>query len=244
MNNHWNSDPYKISEELLSYCKSNVSLIIATLNEEKTIAYIVKASQELCKEVIIIDGHSTDATKEIAKQNGALVFLDNGHGKGDAIRVGISKATYETLVFIDADMSHNPNDIPKLVAPIFFNKADHVVGSRPKGGSDELHGDLNKFIRMIGSDIITLGINYRFNVRLTDSQNGFRAMRLSVARDLDLRENITTIEQELTIKTLKYNYKMEEVPIHEYARLYGDSRINLVNVSFRYIYSWLKYLFF
>jgi len=112
------------------------------------------------------------------------------------------------------------------------------------GGSDEAHGDLYKFIRMWGSDIITLGINYRFNVRLTDSQNGFRAIRRDVARALNLKENITTIEQEMVIKTLKKGYRMAEVPAHEYARKYGTSSIKLRKVMFRYVYSWLKYLFF
>ncbi len=244
MINHWDKDKYTISNELINYCKSNVTLIMATLNEEKTIKYILDSSRPFCKEILVIDGHSSDQTRDIAQENGAIVFLDHGLGKGDAIRVGIMKASEKVLVFIDADMSHNPEDIPKLVAPIFHNNVDHVVGSRPKGGSDELHGDFNKFIRMIGSDIITLGINYRFNVRLTDSQNGFRAIKSSVAQKLNLQENITTIEQELTIKTLKHHYKIAEVPTHEYARLYGDSRISLIKVSTRYVYSWLKYLFF
>jgi hypothetical protein len=79
-------------------------------------------------------------------------------------------------------------------------------------------------------------------VRLTDSQNGFRAIRTTVARDLGLREDITTIEQEMTIKTLAKGYRMGEVPVHEYARGFGESKIKLSRVSFRYVYSWLKYL--
>jgi dolichol-phosphate mannosyltransferase len=113
-----------------------------------------------------------------------------------------------------------------------------------RGGSDELHGDLGKFIRMVGSDIITLGINYRFGVRLTDSQNGFRAIRKSVAESLGLREDITTVEQEMIIKTLRKGYRIFEVPSHEYARKFGDSNINVRKVWFRYVYSWIKYLFF
>jgi len=97
---------------------------------------------------------------------------------------------------------------------------------------------------MVGSDIITLGINYRFNVRLTDSQNGFRAIRSDVARKLPLKENITTIEQEMIIKTLKLGYRMGEVPTHEYARRGGESKISARKVAWRYVYSWLKYLFF
>jgi len=99
-------------------------------------------------------------------------------------------------------------------------------------------------MRMIGSDIITLGINYRFGVRLSESQNGFRAILTRVARELDLREEITTIEQEMTIKTLRCGYRIAEVPTHEYQRRFGESKIQLRRVSIRYVYSWLKYLFF
>ncbi|GAI55629.1 unnamed protein product, partial [marine sediment metagenome] len=56
--------------------------------------------------------------------------------------------------------------------------------------------------------------------------------------------NITTIEQEMIIKTIRASYRMAEVPTHEYARKYGQSVIKLRRVGFRYAYSWLKYLFF
>jgi dolichol-phosphate mannosyltransferase len=180
----------------------------------------------------------------IAANEGAMVCVDNNKGKGDAIKVGIRKASGDIVVFIDADGSHSPDDIPILVAPIIEGQFEHVTGSRMKGGSDELHGELGKFIRMVGSDIITLGINYRFKVDLTDSQNGFRAIRTDVARRLPLKENITTIEQEMIIKTLKLGYRVGEVPTHEYARKGGSSKINVRKVAIRYVYSWLKYLFF
>ena len=161
--------------------KNSVSVIISTKDEEGSIAEIIKGCREHSSDVIIVDGHSSDDTRKIAEGLGARVCLDNKKGKGDAIRGGISKAKNDILVFIDADGSHDPRDIPRLIKPIIDNAADHVTGSRMKGGSDELHGDLSKFIRMIGSDIITLGINYRFGVRLTDSQNGFRAIKKDVA---------------------------------------------------------------
>jgi len=224
--------------------KDKISVIISAKDEEGNIADIVKKCREHSGEVIIIDGHSADNTRTIAEKSGARVYLDNRKGKGDAIRVGISKAKNDILVFIDADGSHDPRDIPRLIKPIIDGAAEHVTGSRMKGGSDELHGDLSKFVRMIGSDIITLGINYRFGVRLTDSQNGFRAIKKDVATSLDLKENITTIEQEMVIKTLRKKHRIVEIPTHEYSRKSGKSHIDVRRVWFRYVYSWLKYLIF
>lgn len=220
------------------------SVVIAAKNEEDTIREIVLESRKFSKEVLVIDGHSADETAALAERAGARVCVDNGKGKGAALRKGIEEARGSIIVFLDADGSHSPEDIPRLVAPILAGECEHVTGSRMMGGSDELHGDLGKFVRMLGSDIITLGINYRFNVRLTDSQNGFRAILTETARKLELKENITTIEQEMIIKTLKKGYRITEVPTHEFKRIAGDSTIKIYKVAFRYVYSWLKYLFF
>jgi dolichol-phosphate hexosyltransferase len=222
--------------------KTKISAIILAKNEEKNIGRVIKGAQKYAGEVIVIDGHSQDQTMLVAKNLGAKVFLDHGQGKGEAIRVGIKKASKEIIVFLDADGSHDTKDIPRLVKPILQENADHVTGSRMLGGSDELHGTWNKFLRETGSHLIILGINWRFKTNLTDGQNGFRAIKTSVARTLKLKENITTIEQEMIIKTLKAGYKMAEVPTHEYRRQNGDSCIQLRKVWWRYVFSCLKYL--
>ncbi|HAA74490.1 TPA: glycosyl transferase [Candidatus Latescibacteria bacterium] len=222
---------------------NRVTVVIPARNEAPSIGKIIKGCALYADEILVVDGHSTDGTVEIAQELGARIVTDNGVGKGDAIRVGIEHATGDVTVFIDADGSHSPDDIPGMVQPIHDDVADLVVGSRMRGGSDELHGDFMKFLRLVGSDIITLGINYRFGVGLTDTQNGFRAIRTTTARHLNLVEDITTIEQEMGIKTLHAGYRVSEIPSHEYERSHGDSCIKLRKVWFRYVYTWLKYLF-
>jgi len=216
--------------------------ILPVYNEINNLKVILPYLTKTVGELIVIDGHSNDDSFEFAQNYTKHVFRDKGLGKGQALRQAIEIASKPVIVFIDADLSHSPFDIKKLVTPIFAGRADHVTGSRMIAGSDELHGDLNKFLRMIGSDIITLGINYRFGVRLTDSQNGFRSIRTDVARALNLKEVITTIEQEMIIRTLLNHYIITEVPTHEYSRLHGTSSIHLRKVAFRYVYSWLKLL--
>jgi len=229
-------------EVLMSNHKYKISIVIPAKDEAPCIGEVIDACKDYGDEIVVIDGHSTDQTREIAAAHGAKVYLDNRKGKGDGIRTAIQKVTGDIVVFIDADGSHSPSDIPRLVEPILSEKSDHVTGSRSLGGSDELHGDIFKFIRNMGSDIITLGINYRFNVRLTDSQNGFRAIRTSVLKQLDLKENITSIEQEMIMKTLKKGFRISEVSTHEYARKFGESKINVRKVAWRYVYCWLKNL--
>jgi dolichol-phosphate mannosyltransferase len=220
-----------------------VTLVIPARNEAQNICEAIERSLPYCDELIVVDGHSTDGTRDLAEDYGVKIVLDNKKGKGDAIRVGAQTAKHPIVVFMDADGSHDPADIPYLTEPIKENKADLVIGSRGRGGSDELHGDIEKLMRMVGSDIILIGINLRWKQKLTDSQNGFRAIRREVINSLDLKENITTIEQEMTMKCLKKGYKVDEVPTHEYSRKHGESTIKLRKVWFRYIYSFIKHLF-
>lgn len=219
---------------------TSVSICIAALNESATIEAIVTAVQPHGDEVLVVDGHSRDRTAELAQAAGATVLLDGGQGKGEALRLAIDRAQGDLLVFFDADGSHDSDDIPRLLAPLQGGEADMVIGSRTRGGSDELHGDIDKFARMIGSDLITLAINYRFGVRLSDSQNGLRAMTAACARDLDLQEDITTIEQEMIIKALWRGYRIIEIPTHEHERTHGESRIDLGRVAGRYVFSVLR----
>jgi dolichol-phosphate mannosyltransferase len=186
-------------------------------------------------DLIVIDGHSTDRTATIAEVCGDRVILDNGRGKGDAVRVALKAAIYPITVFIDADGSHDPLDIPELVAPIAAGEADLVMGSRMLGGSEELYGSFSEVIRLIGSLIITLSINYRYGLRLTDYQNGFRAIRTEVGNRIGLTINITTIEQEMAMKCLKYGYRVTERPTREYRRKGGVSKINVMKVTHLYI---------
>jgi dolichol-phosphate mannosyltransferase len=222
----------------------SVTIIIPTLNEEKTIADVVEQCKSHADEIIVVDGHSTDRTREIAAGLDVKVVLDSGDGKGAALRQALSLAKGDIVVFVDADGSHDPRDIPLLVRPITEGQADHVTGSRILGGSSELFGGFNEFFRLAGSSFITECINWRFKTKLSDSQNGFRAIRRDVANKLGLKENITTIEQEMVMRTLKMGYVMAEVPSHEHRRLVGDSKIKLSRVWFRYGYSLVKYLFF
>jgi len=223
---------------------NKVTIVIPTRNEELNIRNVITQVKGYGDEILVVDGHSTDRTREIAQELDCRVILDNGVGKGDGIRCALKAAEGDIVLFIDADGSHEAKDIPELLKPIIEGKADMVVASRFRGGSDEFVGDIEKLLRVVGSNIITTCINYRFGVWLTDSQNGFRAIRRVVGLKLDLKENITTIEQEMTIKCLKKGYRIVEVPSHEYARRCGDSKIKLQKVWFRYIYSWIKYCYF
>ena len=87
------------------------SIVIPARNEEETIGEVLRAVRDMTDDLIVVDGHSTDRTIEVAQEYNARVVQDNGRGKGDAVRVGLKTARHPITVFIDADGSHAPKDI-------------------------------------------------------------------------------------------------------------------------------------
>jgi glycosyltransferase involved in cell wall biosynthesis len=214
-----------------------VTVVIPTKDEEGLIGQIIDAVRPFAAEILVVDGHSTDRTRELAAIAGARVILDARRGKGEALRRSFEQAQHEVLVFIDADGSHDPRDIPALVEPIVRGEAELVIASRTRGGSDELHGTAEQLLRYIGSQLIMLAINYRWQVRLTDSQNGFRAVRRDVVRALRLTSDLTTIEQEMLMRALKCGCRVVEVPSHEFERRWGVSKVSVWRLWWAYLWS-------
>ena len=211
------------------------TLIICCKNEAQTLASVITSAKPYVDELLVIDGHSTDGSRQVAKKNGATVIIDNGNGKGAGIQLGIRKATGDIIVFMDADGSHNASDIPKLVKPLIDKHADLVIASRTRGGSDDVHGSLDDTIRAIGSAIIAQVINWRYHSQITDAENGFRAIRTSIAKQLPLTVNSFAIEQDMLMKTLAQRHTVTEIASHEFKRMYGKSKIDLWSVWFQFI---------
>ena len=201
--------------------------MILARNEERSIAKVIREVDEFAGEVLVMDGHSSDRTAAEAKAAGASVHADPGLGKGSAVRACFPLARGEIVVLMDADGSHDPADIPRLARPIESGQADLVVGSRFAGGSDELALTVAQLVRTIGNISMNIAINKRFGVGLTDTLNGFKAVRRSMALRLPLKEDRHTIEQELVIQALRHGYRVVNVATHEFAREFGKSTINI-----------------
>jgi dolichol-phosphate mannosyltransferase len=222
-----------------------ITVVIAAKDEGATVEDVVRRCLAVAGRVIVVDGDSRDQTVAAASRAGATVLVQQGRpGKGTAMREAIPHVTTPITVFIDADGSHVPEDIPLIARPILDGHADHVSASRLLGGSSELHGGFDEFFRLTGSSFITACINWRFRVRLSDSQNGFRAIRTEVLQRLDLRANSTTIEQEMIIRSLRAGARMTEVPSHEHGRQFGTSHIRIWRAAPKYVFSLVRHLLY
>ncbi|PQV62730.1 dolichol-phosphate mannosyltransferase [Abditibacterium utsteinense] len=223
--------------------KDDICVVIPTLNEAATIAQVIAGVRPYCAEVLVVDGNSSDDTAEIARAAGARVETFAPRGKGLALIHALKLVKQPVTVFIDADGSHDGADVPKLAAPILDGSADMTIGDRWSGGSDELHGDLNKWLRRSGSRVLTTVVNWRFGSHLIDIQNGFRALRTPVGRGIGLESPDFTIEQEMAMKFLAGKFRVLNVPSHEYARQGGEAKLNLRRVWFRFGIVVLQHVF-
>jgi glycosyltransferase involved in cell wall biosynthesis len=219
------------------------SVIIPSRNEGDVVVELARATRPHCDEVLIIDGHSTDGSPERLTAEGFRVIKDRGKGKGDALRLGIESAAGDVLVTMDADGSHDPAEIATLTAPIIAGEADMVIGCRMRGGSDEFAGTWTMFIRLWGNNFLTQVINTRHGTSLTDSQNGFRAIRASAITPLTLTENLHTIELEMVLKGLKHGMRVTQVPSHEYARRAGTSSLSVARQTPAFFWCLVRNIF-
>jgi len=204
-----------------------ISLIIPCRNEAQNLELLLPAVTGLAEEVLIVDGNSTDHTRQLAEKYGVGFILDDGRGKGAAVRLGIERASRNVIVLMDADMSHDPRDILALAKPILDDQADLVLGSRMHGGSDEFVATTNEVVRLFGNIGLTWLINLRCGSKLSDSQNGFRAARTSLLRSLRLTSRKHTIELEMIMRALRAGVRVIEVAAHESARRFGTSQLSV-----------------
>jgi dolichol-phosphate hexosyltransferase len=223
--------------------KQDFCVVVPTKNEERTIGDILDQIKTHTRHILVVDGHSGDGTlEEVQKRNIRYVF-DNRMGKGDALKTGVRNCEQNMIVFVDADGSHEISDIPRLVKPIQDGKADMVVASRILGGSDELHGTFNKFIRNTGTNFLAVLINKKYKTELSDIENGFRAIRRDVFESINLDSDGFTIEQEMVLRCLKMGFRVEEVASHEYARKSGYSKLHTMQGFYFLIHFFKEYLF-
>tara|TARA_A100001035_G_scaffold280137_1_gene284207 strand:+ start:1331 stop:2083 length:753 start_codon:yes stop_codon:yes gene_type:complete len=229
---------------------NNFAIIIPSKDELDNLYNIIPKIRKLYKnKILIIDKSSEEEFNKINEfiknYENIVLFKQVSSGKGNALREAVKLCNEDLIIFFDADGSHNPNDIPLLLKPFSINKnIDHVGGSRMLGGSDELYSDLQHYFRLFGSLVINYFINMKFNVDITDYQNGFRAIKNNVFSKLETTSIHTSIEQEMVAKTLSKGFNYTEMPTHEWKRRSGYSKIKLSKHSIDYIISLIKILFY
>jgi len=185
---------------------------IPALNEETAIGSVVLRARQYADTVLVIDDGSSDATSSIARLAGALVIRhETTMGKGKGIRDAFLKAREmqaDILVCLDGDGQHNPDEIPRLLAPISSNEADMVIGSRFL----EIRSDIPTY-RRAGQKVLTSLTNTVAATKVTDSQSGFRAFSKKAIDSITLDEDGIGIESAMQRAADDLHLRICEVPV-------------------------------
>ncbi|AFV22741.1 glycosyl transferase family protein [Methanolobus psychrophilus R15] len=186
---------------------------IPAFNEEIAIGSVIARARQHVDEVLVIDDGSSDNTCRVAEIMGATVLRHSQNaGKGMALRTAFEWAMtkqVDILVTLDADGQHNPDEIPRLIEPILWQKAHMVNGARFLKG----HSIKVPSYRRLGQEILTHATNMTANVKLNDSQSGFRAFSKETFSAFKFNNNGMGVESEMIHDATVAGFTITEVPI-------------------------------
>jgi glycosyltransferase involved in cell wall biosynthesis len=223
-----------------------LSVIIPCYNEKDLLPELialVKRAPVKDKEIILVDDGSKDGTTEmiragLEKEVDKVVYHGRNQGKGAAIRSGLAQAAGDMVIIQDADLEYDPDEYPKLIAPIVQGKADVVYGSRFSGeGPHRVH----LFWHYVGNRLLTLLSNMFSNLNLTDMETCYKVFRTEILKSLQIEENGFGIEPEITVKVGKKRCRVYEVGISYYGRSYREGKKITWQDGFKAVFVILKY---
>ena len=188
-----------------------LTALLPAYNEELYISGVILSTKKYVDRIIVIDDGSTDNTAEIAELAGAEVIKHpTNKGKGAALKTGFEVAKgSDIIITLDSDGQHNPDEIPKLIAPIVNGEADIVNGSRYIKGDRK---DTPSY-RRIGQTVLDKATNLNSGLKITDSQSGFRAFARHSIHTFRFNCMDFGIESEMLMDAANAGLRINEVEI-------------------------------
>lgn len=210
-----------------------LSIVIPVYNERKTLFEIVRrvlsVPLPIARELVLVDDYSTDGTRELYPRlaeefPGAsirVILHEVNQGKGAALRTGYRHFSGDIVIVQDADLEYDPNDYPRLLAPILDGRADVVYGSRFLRGTENR---VLSFWHTLGNRFLTLVSNMFTGLNLTDMETCYKVFRSVVIKGINIRSNRFGVEPEVTAKIAKGRWRVYEVAIRYEGRSYEEGK--------------------
>ena len=204
---------HKENQHFRGISSQNITAILPAYNEEVSIGSLVLLTKLYADNVIVVDDGSTDRTAEVARKAGAeVVSHGDNRGKAEALKTGFKTAAClgaDIIVTMDSNGQHNPADIPKLVAPILKGNAEMVNGSRYLN----YQGKNSSISRRAGQTMQDTTVKMNFNLKITDTQSGFRAFAASTKNIFRFSGKKIAIENEMLADAGRSGVRITEVEI-------------------------------
>ena len=207
--------------------KPKISIILPTLNEEETIGKVIDEIPRSALEqagyvvhVLVVDGNSTDSTRQIAEQKGATVMIEPRKGKGTAVTAALKSVDGDFIFTLDGDYTYPATYIPEMLALLGNNPV--VIGSRLKGKREK--GAMSR-LNTLGNHILSLIATVLYQRRISDVCTGYWGFRAEVLKDLGLIATGFELEAELFSQLTSKGYSIAEIPIY-YRRRAGHPKLN------------------
>ncbi len=207
--------------------KKVVSVVIPTLNEAGNILEaITTIDKELTcpKEIIVVDGNSTDGTVEIVKDtNLCKLIIEPRRGYGIALRTGFKHAKGDIMVMVDGDGTYEFRHMNRLIEKMTETNAELVLATRMYDPKKAM-GLMN----FIGNKIITNCYDFLYKQFLSDTQSGFRAISHAAIEKIDFEQDDMAFATEMLVQFAKRGFKMAEIKSTYKSRKYGKTKLRKV----------------
>ncbi len=215
-----------------SVCKDDVTIIIPTLNEEKAIGRVIEEVREAgYKNIIIVDGYSSDRTVEIARSMGVRVVYQTGMGKSMAIKTGIEIAQTPYILVMDGDGTYDPRDVERMLEVAIDGGYDEVIGYRVNRENIPL-------LHRLGNRVISTVISLLMGQRVKDPCSGIYLLRTDFAKQLEITATGFDIEAEIVCQSLTFG-RVVEAPVR-YRKRIGKPKLATWSAGIRIVLTALK----
>lgn len=227
----------RLAPAMLPREEKSVTVLIPTHNERGNILPALERTPMMGThtEIIFVDGHSSDGTmEEIEKQIAAhpeldiRAYMQDGKGKGDAVRKGFSLAKGDILMILDADLTVPPEDLPKFYEALVSGKGEFINGTRLVY---PMEAEAMRFLNTLGNKFFSRAFTYLLEQRFKDTLCGTKVLTRENYTDLAANRHYFGDfdpfgDFDLIFGAAKLNLKIVEVPIRYRARTYGDTSIS------------------
>ena len=225
-----------------------LSVIVPVFNERNTVVEVVRRMRAvelpdgIEREIIVIDDGSTDGTRDVLRQLGdstvRVLKHETNRGKGAAVRTGLALASGDYVLIQDADLEYDPDDWPRLIAPVMRGRARVVYGSRFTGERRNM-----LFLHWVGNRVLSLVTNVLYNTTLSDMETCYKLVDRNLLTELSLTSNHFDIEPEITAKILKRGVRIYEVPISYAGREFDEGKKITWHDGFAALWTLVKFRF-